>query len=181
MSGALEFAVPTSVASFRLEAFQDPDHDGPSEQDPYAELTVKASEIGGNPTLTLVAGARGKPAGPGAGAGGAAVPPPQQDTVPTGPAVKLSGKLTSTKKLPITIDLFQPAAAAGKGRKHLYKIKPTGSTWEALVPQGIGPLEIDAYQDLTGNGPTADDPQVSYAGALDVKSTDLSGLDLVLP
>ena len=184
-SGTLEFKVPSTVSSFRLEAFQDPGHDGPSETDPYAELTVKAAELSATPTLTLVAGARGQPAGPGegegAGARAPAAPPPEQDTMPTGPAVKLSGKLNVKRAVPVIIDLFQPAEAAGKGRKHLYKLKPNGKTWSALVPQGIGPLEIDAYQDLSGDGPSGDDPQVHYSSPIVVKTTDLSDLDLTLP
>ena len=182
-SGVISFKVPTDVESFRVEAFQDPDHDGPSESDPYAELTVSTSTIGDPPTLTLVAGARGRPDGPGAGEGTPAAPPPGEGSpsLGSGPKVKISGKVTASRDLPVKIDLFKIDAATASGRTYLFKVSAVAGAWSAELPANLGPIVVEAYQDVAGDGPTGDDPKAAYSGALVVADSPLANVDLALP
>ena len=173
-SGELSFAVPLTVKSFKLEAFQDPGHDGPSESDPYAELTVTAAQVATPATLTLVAGSRGRPGTP--------TPPPAPGSAdtPVEGTVLLSGTVRAPGAGKVAVDVFAGGAAAGAARKHLYKVETTDGAWKLRVAASLGPVEIEAYQDAVGDGPSPGDPRGRYAKDVAVGTADLSGLDLTL-
>ncbi|GDX82953.1 hypothetical protein LBMAG42_47640 [Deltaproteobacteria bacterium] len=168
-SAPFAFKVPADFVSFRIEAFQDPDHDGPSPTDPFAELTVTPATVANNPTLTLAVGSRGQPTAPAPQPGG---------EVPTGPTVKVSGKVGLPGKAKVKVDIFKPAIAAGKGRDHVKTVDAVGGKWEALLTPGLGTVEVEAYEDLTSNGPSPDDPKAYAASTVVVGTEPLTGVDL---
>lgn len=169
-SGPFTFKVPADFVSFRIEAFQDPGHDGPSPTDPFAELTVTPETVAAKPTLTLATGSRGQPTAPAPQPGG---------EVPTGPTVKLSGTVGLPGKAKIKVDIFKPAPAAGKGRDHVKTVDALGGKWEALLAPGLGPVEVEAYEDLTANGPSPDDPKAAYTGTVVIGTDPVAGIDLL--
>lgn len=173
-SGDFTLQVPESVASFKLEAFQDPGHDGPSESDPYAERTVGAADFAGGVTLTLVAGSRGRPGQP------APAPAAPAEAAPAPDTVLLSGKVTAASAGLVVVDIFEAGAAGGKARKHLYKVEAVEGVWTVRVPKNLGAIEVDAYQDPGKDGPGRDDPQGRYASTLVVEAKDVTGIDLAL-
>ncbi|MFZ5479713.1 MAG: hypothetical protein ACOZNI_23315 [Myxococcota bacterium] len=191
--GTFELEVPATLKKLQLQAFQDPDVNGPNETDPFAQVTVDLS--GGSPTepvkLTLAVGGRGgptstppsgSPAPPGAPTPSASPPPPPQLNLPPGPKVKVSGTVDAARAdLPIMLDFFTAGASGGK-RNFLGKhsvAKP--GEWSVELTAGMGKVEIEAYQDLTANSYTPDDPIARLGSPVDVGTEDVTGLKLVVP
>ena len=181
--GEFSITVPVDIGGMRLAAFQDLQSDGPTEDDPYAEIDI---EVGGEAltglTLALVKGARGSATGgpehqqhehqempP--GYGGDQGPSPSGAPTPTdpfdgieGPRVKVSGTLVTTVDGIIDLDLFREDESAPGGRKLLGKLKRAPGPFEILVPAAVERLELDAFVDQTGDGPSGDDPRGSAKG-----------------
>jgi hypothetical protein len=204
--GTFEFTVPVSVTEIWLEGFQDPDSDGPSEKDPYAEIRLKLEGKPPDPIeLKLAVGNRGKggdpnagpPGDPNAGAptGGdpkaappsgqpsdqPAPPPPEGLSFPDGPKVKISGSIVNAPGN-VTLDIFKGDGAGGAARSFLGKNKVTGSTFAIDFPEGYGPIEIEAYQDLTGDGRSPDDISTTYAqNPITIGSDPISDLVIRFP
>lgn len=182
--GPFELDVPASLEKLYLQAFQDPQVDGPSEDDPFAMVEVA---IGGRQpeplTIVLVKGARGKATGGPTPTGGGGPGDQPGAVFPDGPRVTLSGTVTASLPGPISIDFHQHTPDAPGGRTYLFKIQAeSGKPWEQPFPEGYGPIEIEAYQDAKGDGPTPGDPRAPYKGnPLTVAGEDLPGLDIVLP
>lgn len=176
--GTFEIDVPATVRVLRVQAFQDPEVDGPSEADPFAEVIVQFDpEQPPEPVeLALVVGARGA-AGDGAPAAG---PEPQTDPFPAGPRVSLRGKVTAAQDLPVKVDVFRVDPAVEGGRTFLFKREVEDGAFEIRVPPDLGEVELEAYQDLTGNGPSEDDPKGRVA-PFSVGDEDRAGLDIELP
>ena len=61
----------------------------------------------------------------------------------------------------------------------LGKLKKFPGDFEIQVPVEIERLELDAFVDLTGDGPTGDDPRGALRG-IQVSSGPVSGLTIVL-
>jgi hypothetical protein len=192
-AGPFEISVPSSVGSIRLVAFQDPDQDGPSDTDYFVELEV---EVGESPVqglvLALVEGARGSASGgpshneapPGFGSGQA--PPPDGQPIDVDPfadaegeRVQVSGIIQHDGEGVIDLDLFQPSDDAPGGRKLLGKLKKKKGPFTLQVPRILGALELDAFLDQTGDGPSADDPRGQLRG-IDLSQGDVEGLALTL-
>ena len=185
LSGPGEFSitVPVGTGGMRLAGFQDLQSDGPTEDDPYAEIDVEVgTEAITGLTLALVKGARGSASGgpehqqhehqempP--GHGGDQSPPPSGTPTATdpfdgieGPRVKVSGTLVTSVDGTIDLDLFREDESAPGGRKLLGKLKRAPGPFEILVPAAIERLELDAFVDQTGDGPSGDDPRGSAKG-----------------
>jgi hypothetical protein len=204
--GTFELKVPIAITRLSLQTFQDLDGDGPSEMDPYTNVDVTlpaAAPV----ELVLVAGARGKPRGggpagaapPGGGDGTPTAPDPAQpgapggdpgagnshgnDTLrfPDGPRVALKGTITASRTLPVILDVFQPDANARGGRSYLGRTTVSVGAFRVEVPRGIGPLELEAYQDLTGDSRSADDPSARTERPVDVGSVDTDAGTLAIP
>jgi hypothetical protein len=202
---SFELDVPADLTRLQIQAFQDIDGDGPSEMDPYADvrLTLPAAQT---VELVLVAGARGKPGGgappnpgegvapgapapaaPGApgGAEGGAAPAGMHgnDTVrfPEGPRVRLTGTIVASRDLPVILDVFQPAPSAQGGRTYLGRATVAPGAFSLEVPRDFGPLELEAYQDLTGDSRSADDPAVRTERPVDVGGSDADAGTLTIP
>jgi len=193
-AGAFSFDVPVDIGALRLAAFQDLEKDGPSEDDPYAELRV---EVGSEPLqgieFTLVVGARSQGAGSGPehveappGFGSGQAPPP--DGTPTqsdpfssyeGERVTVSGLLVWDGDEVVDLDLFTPDTSAGGGRRLLGKLKKKVGAFSIKVPMSLGMLELDAFADLTGDGPTGDDPRATVRN-ISLTEGSVTGLQVLL-
>ena len=159
--GEFVLAVPKDVTKVKLEAFQDPDINGPSEQDPYAELTLQLNGSAPAPVeLRLEVGARGRASGspqPAAGSGGDGL------SFPEGAKVALSGEVLGATSPNLIIDVFRLDATSGAGRTYVGKIRPVNGKFSVDFPVDYGAIELEAYQDLTGDSRTADDIAAPYS------------------
>ncbi len=171
--GQVSFAVPTSVTQFKIEAFQDPAGDGPSESDPYAEQLVSVATMPGSVRMELAVGVRGKATG-GGGGGGAA---PQGVDLGSGPKVKVGGRIVATNPSLVKVDIFKTDPTVKGGRSFVTKVEPRGEGWSLELPVDYGRIEIDAYLDAKGDGPTGDDQHVLKSGVV-IGSTPVMNLDL---
>lgn len=200
--GPFEVAVPKTVTIIRFQAFQDPTADGPDENDPFAEDAVKLAD--GPPellVLQLVKGARGQasggggaPGSPGGGApgspGGGApgspggaptAPPPNGLSFPAGPTVTVTGTVAVSRDLPVILDFFLADGAGAGGRTYLGKRVVDAGTWTQAFPEGFGALEIEAYQDLTGDSRTGDDPAARTERPVQIAADDVDAGTLTIP
>jgi len=199
--GPFEIQIPVMAGSLVLAAFQDINKDGPTEEDPYAELTIDIDETDMTDLeLILVVGARGSATGgpahenkehfeapPGHGSG-KAQPSQGQPTNGDpfdgyeGTRTLVSGTLAYGGEGVIDMDLFQEDASAPGGRLLLGKLKKFAGPFEMEVPVSIERLEIDAFVDISGDGPSADDPRGGVKG-LQVSSGPVSEviINLSLP
>ena len=210
--GAFTMDVPADRTEIQIQAFQDPDVDGPSEQDPFCQLTLPLASVTTEPiTLELVVGARGNPAGDGGappagdpaggeGATGQPVPAPPgapggdpsaappgggapgpPAVFPAGPKVAVSGTVSATLDSPISVDFFKVDETAPGGRTFLFKLQATPGAWSTELPEGFGQVQVDAYQDPGGDGPSEGDPMFHYDHALMIGSEPITGIVLVVP
>ncbi len=190
--GAFELKVPKSLGPLELQAFQDPDSDGPSEDDAFGEvdLEVEAVDVEGV-VLTLEVGARAGPthveAPPGAGSDQA--PPPQGDQPHDGdpfegmdgPFTQVSGIIYYQGDGMVDLDIFQTDPSVPGGRKLLGKLKRKAGAFSLAVPVELGRLEIEAMVDLDADGPSGSDPQSSFEGnPIDLSDGDVDGVNLSL-
>jgi hypothetical protein len=170
----IEFDVPVEVTRFRIEAFTDIDHDGPTANDAWAGLDVDAKNFASPPPLRLEVGARGRPSAP------AEAPPPSGGSPTDIPAITLGGAVKRRLDLPVMVDIFA-AGADGTGRKHLGKVEADGERWTARVVPNLGRIVVEAYQDPAGDGPSKGDPTFRYPKPIEVGAEPIAGIDLVLP
>jgi len=199
--GPFETLMPAMAGSLQLAAFQDIEKDGPTAEDPYVDMTIDVGESDiTDLELVLVVGARGNAMGgpshenqehfeapPGHGSGQAKPPQGQPtDADPfdgyEGPKVLVSGTLSYAGEDVIDVDLFKEDASAPGGRLLLGKLKKFAGAFEIYVPVSIESLELDAFVDLEGDGPSGDDPRGGVKG-LQVSSGPVSGVvvSLILP
>ena len=193
--GPFEVQVPVSVGDIRLVAFQDPDEDGPSETDFYAELEVTVgTEPVADLVIALVQGGRSSGASgsgsvhteapPGFGSGQS--PPPDGKAADQDPfadiegeRIEVSGTIVYAGSGVIDLDLFQPSESAPGGRKLLGKLKKSAGPFSLQVPRTLGALELDAFADQTGDGPSGDDPRGQLRG-IDLTQGPVLGLEIAL-
>ncbi len=182
--GSFPLEVPENVQSVRVEAFQDLAGDGPTADDPFAAVSLDMSALPSGPIpMKLVAGARGGDGAAGAGGGGAAPGAAGGPTLvfPEGPKVKVSGKVTTPREIAVKIDLFKLNPETPAGRDYLFKIDAEGDgSFVFEVPAAYGSLELEAYQDIAGDGPSGDDPK-GRAGPIPVGAANVSGVAIAIP
>ena len=191
--GPYTLEAPVGIGMLQLAAFQDLKSDGPTEDDPYAELRVEVGSTAlDEVNLTLVVGGRGPVASSGPnhveappGYGSGQAPPPSgsssQDPFASfeGERVKVSGLLVWDGDGVIDMDLFTPDTDASGGRKLLGKLKRKPGAFTIEAPVSLGQLEIDAFADRTGDGPSGDDPRGS-AKSIDLSAGSVTGVQVVL-
>ncbi len=211
--GDFEFSAPADVAALALQAFQDPDSDGPTDPDPFAAATVRID--GKTPEkveLVLVAGARGQPGGGGGGGGGGGdggggggdgggggggggggvqgppagtgqpSAPPDGLSFPAGATVELTVRVVGTPKGTMILDFFKTDPTARGGRNFLGRRTVVGPEVVLAFPEGFGAIEIEGYDDLTGDQRSADDPVVRYdRGAIVIGEGPPPVVELRLP
>jgi hypothetical protein len=93
-----------------------------------------------------------------------------------GPKVTLRGTLESSAAAPVDMDLFLADPSAPRGRRLAAKKRLPPGPFTLSVPAGLGSLEIEAFQDLTQNGPGPGDPMGRFDGRLVVDDEDLDGI-----
>jgi hypothetical protein len=98
-----------------------------------------------------------------------------------GPRVTLSGELVWPQGGTIDLDLFRPDDRASGGRRPLGKLKLPPGPFEIAVPEGYGPLVLEAFIDLAQDGPGVGDPRgCSPGGAVVVGGSDIDGVVIEL-
>lgn len=192
-AGDFELQVPKGLGQLCLVAFQDPDLDGPGEGDFYAEVTI---DVADDPVtglvLTLATGARGSAGGgpvhteapPGYGSGEGSHPDGKNAATDPfaeieGERVAVAGTVVFDGDAVVDLDLFQPDASVPGGRILIGKLKISSGPFTLQVPRTLGALELDAFADKTGDGPSADDPR-GQVSAIDLTSGPISGVQLTL-
>ena len=111
---------------------------------------------------------------PGIG-GGSSVPFSSHD----GDTVVVRGTIDSQLEDPIDIDVRTPDPTQEGGVKGHGKILlDEPGAFELRVPKNLGFLELQAFQDAGGDGPTPDDPFAQ--ASVKVASSDVDGVEMVL-
>ncbi len=188
--GPFELEVPRSLGKLELQAFQDAESDGPTADDPFAQVLLQVDDVDvTDVTLELVAGARGQggpehsPAAPGAPGGGPGGGGGAQDLFAgaSGRRVKVRGTLVYDGDGSVDLDVFVPDESTAGGRRHRGKLMLAPGPYEISVPAGFGPLILEAFIDVNNNGPGPGDPMGRYAdNPVVVGESDVEGVDIVL-
>ena len=76
-------------------------------------------------------------------------------------------------------DIFQPNESVPGGRKLLGKLKRTAGEFSLQVPVVLGALELDAFADQSGDGPSGDDPR-GQLRAIDLTQGPVENVELRL-
>lgn len=186
--GPYRLQVPRGMGSLIIEVFQDPESDGPTADDPWVSLELEITDIERlEQNFELVAGARGVPSGDTEG-----TPSPVENVAPTVASpfgelgedvVQISGILVFDEGISppeiVDLDLFVRDSTSPGGRSFLGKIKVTPSNFSFSAPIGFGALEIDAFGDIDGDGPTPGDPFGNIRD-LNIETLDISGISIEL-
>jgi hypothetical protein len=180
--GVFEFSLPRDLGAFEIEAFQDPGLDGPDDSDPYGRLSLQIAAADQQVRVELRDGGRAllaAAAGAPASGGGPAAATVEADAFPahTGARVHLSGRLEWSGDQLVNLDIFKVDATAPGGRSIAGKLKLRAGAFAFTAPADFGPMELEAYVDLDGDGPTGTDPSGRCAqNPLSVGSEDIDGL-----
>ena len=95
--------------------------------------------------------------------------------------VTLSGTVSSSRELPVVLDFFHANGEGAGGRSYLGKrIVPLGA-WTQDFPVDYGAVEVEAYQDLTGDSRTGDDPAARTEKPVTIAGEDVTGISLTIP
>lgn len=192
-AGDFELQVPRGIGPLCLVAFQDPDLDGPGEGDFYAEITI---DVADEPVTGLVftlskearTNAGGGPVHTEAPPGFGSDEGPQPDGKPSskdpfagmeGERIAVQGTVVFDGETVVDLDLFQPDASVPGGRTLLGKLKLSSGPFTLQVPLSLGALDLDAFADSTGDGPSADDPRGQVLG-IDLTDGAVSGVQIIL-
>jgi hypothetical protein len=191
--GTFELQVPVDQGFVELQAFQDPDKDGPSTSDPFAQAQIEVGSSDMEVTMELVAGGwsmggpvhQDMPAGAGEGGVGSQMVPPDPDQPDPfasygGSRVSVGGLLQYHSTATVDLDIFRSNRAASGGREMIGKLKLSTGSYELRVPEHFGPIILEAFIDLDGNmraDPT--DPMGAYSGnPLRVGDNDVWNVDI---
>lgn len=186
--GPYELRLPAGFGALAIEAFQDQGGDGPSPDDTYDRVDLVVGAVPLAHDFELMEGGRGPqgaPAGIGPArpndAGGLSANAAPLFTELGSDPVTVSGRVVQVGRQDpvVDLDVFLQDRAAPGGRRYLGKLKVTQGSFVFQAPRNVGLLELEAFVDLTNNGPTPDDPFGAYAGnPLPVGSRDLSALEI---
>lgn len=153
-AGEFAFQAPVDFGDITIQAFQDADGNGPSDDDPFGVLTLSVGDeditglelkliVGGRSTAQLAAGSGFDIFG-------------DHD----GDWTVLKGKvLGGLDGHGVDFDVRVPAHDAASGDAYLGKVQFTGPgdyAWK--VPRGYGELRLQVFQDTNANGPDGNDP-----------------------
>lgn len=208
--GVFSLEIPKGTGLVEIQAFQDIQGDGPSFDDPFAQVKFEVLEEDiVDLELALVEGARNDDPNP--------EPPPnspQHEEHPhqehphenkehgdqpnggrpgqhtddpfgdySGETVKVSGKIICDSCTIVDLDLFAADENEMGGRKMLGKIKVGGSdrTYSFDVPLDFGGLILEAFVDTNGDGPGPGDLMGIYQGnPLQIQSDDIDDINITL-
>ena len=137
--------VPAGLGSIQIQAFQDLTGDGPSDDDPFGWvdlMVLQAPQTGIE--VTLKAGGKEEHAKLLGHVGGA--------MQISGPSVQLTIEVKSDFNKVVDLDFRGPEGL-------VYKASLNGpGRHELSVPASLGEVQLQAFQDLTQDGPSDDDP-----------------------
>lgn len=179
--GPFEVKIPRGKGELELEAFQDMAGDGPDDADPYGRVRVEVAKADLQVRIELVEGGRAALAAAGPAAAVPSVASGPGDPFPgqAGERVVLAGTLSWEGTQLVDVDFFRVDEAAPGGRSIAGKVKLPAGPFELRVPAGLGPVIIEAYVDLEGDGPSASDPAGRYEkNPLTIGEKDLRGVDI---
>jgi len=98
-----------------------------------------------------------------------------------GDRVTISGTLKWSGAGPVDVDLFQVDAASPGGRKIAGRLRLAAGPYSFTAPKGYGELELEAFVDVDGDGPSSGDPVGRYAGnPLLVGVDDVDSVDIAI-
>ncbi len=186
--GRYEIQVPRGLGTLMLEVFQDQTSDGPSGDDPYASATLNVKDSATlSRDLALVVGARGAPGGGGGqpqgpGGGGSVFSDLGDDPVSVSGTLSLSAAAAAAAgKAQVDLDVFATDTASEAGRTLLGKLKVEAGDFRFKAPRDYGSLELEAYVDVDGDGPTPGDPfGTCSTNPIRVGTSDVAGLVIAL-
>jgi hypothetical protein len=101
--------------------------------------------------------------------------------LPEGPRAALRGRITASRALPVILDVFSPDAQAPGGRIFRGRVVVAVGDVQVDVSRAWGSVEVEAYQDLTGDSRSNDDPVAAGNRPFDVSQGDAGGLVLAIP
>ena len=188
-AGRYQLQVPRGMGALRLEVFQDPGSDGPSDDDPYAVLEIEVEDANmQRVSIELQEGTRGQPSSTAdAGASTQSAEAPQQSVFGSlgDDPLWISGTLSlegvDMELAFVDLDLFAPDTSAPGGRRYLGKMKQKTGAYRFQAPRNFGSIELEAFGDVDGDGPTPGDPFGRFNGnPLTIGEEALSGIDIVL-
>jgi hypothetical protein len=93
--------------------------------------------------------------------------------------VRVSGTLTWAGEETIDVDLFTLDVEQPGGRRLLGKLKKPPGPFSIDVPVEYGTIEIEAFVDLDGDGPSPTDP-TAQAGQIALDGGPITGVSLTL-
>ena len=208
--GVFSIQIPQNIGSVEIQAFQDVLGDGPSFDDPFAQITFEVqSEDILDLEIQLVEGARNDDPNPS--------PPPngpqheqhehkehphenrEHQDQPNGgrpgqhtdnpfanyegETIKVSGKIFCDSCMIVDLDLFESDENEMGGRKMLGKIKVGGAdkTFSFDVPVDLGGLILEAFVDSNGDGPGPGDLMGIYEqNPLQIEDDDIENVNITL-
>jgi hypothetical protein len=193
--GNFELQVPVDQGFVELQAFQDPDTDGPSASDPFAQAQIEVGSSDLEVSMELVAGGwsmtgpvhQDMPAGSLSGVISTEMVPPDPDQPDPfagygGSRVSVGGLLGYDTNATVDLDIFRSNRAVSGGREMIGKLKLSTGNYELRVPEHFGPIILEAFIDLDGNmRADSTDPMGAYSGnPLRVGDNDVWNVDLYL-
>lgn len=184
-TGPFELAVPRDLGKLVMEVFQDLSGDGPSADDPYARAEVIVGDVevldvafALEPGAYRGGGQPAQQAGPGGGLNPSAAP--MFKDLGARP-VTISGTIALVGEAAplVDLDVFSADPNAPGGRRFLGKLKVAPGPFSFQAPSGFGALELEAFVDKDGDGPTPTDPFGACPGnPIRVGDADIEGLVL---
>jgi hypothetical protein len=93
--------------------------------------------------------------------------------------VKITGTLRTTRRNVVLLDVFHSGTDAPGGRSYLGRVAVEPGAFSFEVSAALGKVELEAYQDLTGDSRSADDP-VARTDPFPTTG-NVTGLNLDLP
>lgn len=191
--GTFSLAVPKNLGLLEIQAFQDLEGDGPTGDDPFAqlELEIESKDLVSIP-IKLIVGARVEmqhsdtPPPEGmehmAMPGGDGTPEnPDPFVGYTGNRVTVSGTLICDGCPRVDLDLFQPDENSPGGRRMLGKMKLPPGPYQLEVPQGFGYILLEAFVDYDEDGPGKGDKMGAYPkNPIQISRSNLENIDIEL-
>ena len=94
-----------------------------------------------------------------------------------GDRVEVSGIIGYKGEELVDLDLFRPDSKAPGGRRFVGKLKKPGGPFSFEAPAGFGPVILEAFVDLGGDGPGMGDPMGTYPdNPLNIGGSDIAGV-----